>query len=377
MTEHAPVIRLLADLVAIPSMNPMGRPREGSSYSEGTLAAFVAAYLRDRGIRTEVTEVSEGRPNVIGYIDAGAAQTILLEAHLDTVHADSMEIDPFTPALRDGRLYGRGSCDTKASLAAFLRAACDFVESDRRPKYNIVLAAVSDEEYRFTGARYAVSRGLRADFGIAGEPTRLNIVRAHKGVTRWYIRAEGKAAHSAYPERGVNAIYTMAHIVTRLETLGNALLREKPHPFLGTPTLSVGVIEGGQAVNVVPDRCRVEVDRRTLPGESPAGILAPVRESLRGLEGWVVENPHLSVAGMEVPESSPIVRALAASIHRVSGACVVETAHYATDAGIYNEAGIPTVVFGPGDIAQAHTSVEHVEISQVIRAEAIIRDLLS
>ena len=122
------------DLVAIPSMNPMGRPREGSSYSEGTLAAFVAAYLRDRGIRTEVTEVSEGRPNVIGYIDAGAAQTILLEAHLDTVHADSMEIDPFTPALRDGRLYGRGSCDTKASLAAFLRATYNFIKSNRRPK---------------------------------------------------------------------------------------------------------------------------------------------------------------------------------------------------------------------------------------------------
>jgi acetylornithine deacetylase/succinyl-diaminopimelate desuccinylase-like protein len=113
MTEHTQVIRLLADLVSIPSMNPMGRPREGAFYSEGKLAAFVAAYLRERGIRTEVTEVTEGRPNVIGYIDVGAAQTILLEAHLDTVHADSMDIDPFNPVLRDGRLYGRGACEAQ------------------------------------------------------------------------------------------------------------------------------------------------------------------------------------------------------------------------------------------------------------------------
>jgi acetylornithine deacetylase/succinyl-diaminopimelate desuccinylase family protein len=370
------LIKLLSDLVAIPSMNPMGRARVGAEYSEGQVAAFCADYFRARGIATDVAEISPGRPNVIARIDAGAPETILLEAHLDTVHADSME-SPFAPSIRGGRLYGRGSCDTKASLAAFMRAACGFAERGRRPKYNIVVAAVADEEYRFTGARLAVARGLRADFGIAGEPTQLRIVRAHKGVTRWRVSTEGKAAHSAYPDRGINAIYAMGHVLARLEAYASALLKQTPHPELGTPTMSVGVIEGGQAVNIVPDRCWVEVDRRTLPGDTVHTVLAPVREALRGVEGWKFEEPYLSVAGMEVPAEMPIVLMLERALREITGSSVIESANYATDAGVYNEAGIPTIVFGPGDIADAHTSAESVDLAQVALAEQIIRSILT
>jgi acetylornithine deacetylase/succinyl-diaminopimelate desuccinylase family protein len=376
MSLDEPVIQLLADLVSIPSMNPMGRAREGPAYAEGRLASYVADYLHARGIRTETTEVAPGRPNVLGFVDAGADRTILLEAHLDTVHADNMDIPPFTPAVKDGRLYGRGSCDTKASLAAFLRAVCGIVESGRSPKYNIVIAAVVDEEYRFTGAKLAVAKGLHADFGIAGEPTQLRIIRAHKGVTRWKIVTEGKAAHSAYPGRGINAIYAMGHVLNRLEAYASALVRLSPHPELGTPTMSVGVIEGGQAVNIVPDRCWIEIDRRTLPDEDASGLLAPVREALRGVEGWTFEEPHLSVTGMDVPSGAPVVRMLEAAIRKITGDCLTETAHYATDAGVYNRAGIPTIVFGPGDIARAHTANEFVDIDQVTLAEKIIRSIL-
>ena len=210
-----------------------------------------------------------------------------------------------------------------------------------------------------------------------GEPTRLRIVRAHKGVTRWRIVTRGVAAHSAYPERGENAIYAMGHVLGRLEEYGKALRLSTPHPLLGTPSLSAGVIEGGEAVNIVPDRCVVEVDRRTLPGESPDEILGAVRRALEGVPGWKFDTPHLAVAGMELGEESPLVRLLSGAITGVCGEVRVEAAQYATDAGIYNGAGIPSVVFGPGDIAQAHTAEEWIDLGDLRSASAIVRRLIA
>jgi acetylornithine deacetylase/succinyl-diaminopimelate desuccinylase family protein len=367
-----PVVSLLADLVAIPSMNPMGRGRTGPEYSEQSLAEFVHAVLKKNSIDAELQPVLPGRPNVIGRIETGASKTIMLEAHLDTVHADSMAIEPFTPTIREGRLYGRGSCDTKGSIAAFLQAVVNVLKTPGRMRYNIVLLFVSDEEYRFTGAQHAVKKGLNADFGIAGEPTQLRIVRAHKGVTRWNIVTKGLAAHSAYPERGKNAIYAMSKIITRLEQYAADLYAGKPHQLLGAPSLSVGVIEGGQAVNIVPDHCSIEIDRRTLPNETQQSVLEPVRSLLHDLPDWEMKHPHLSVAGMEISESAPVVEALARSIRTVCGEAVIEAAQYATDAGIYNAVGIPTLVFGPGNIAQAHTDAEFIDLDQLNQAVAII-----
>ncbi|MEW6510930.1 MAG: M20 family metallopeptidase [Bacteroidota bacterium] len=376
MTED-PLVGLLADLVAIPSMNPMGRARAGAEYSEAALAGHVADYLRRHAIDVELQEVAPGRPNVIAHIDAGAAKTLLLEAHLDTVYADGMSFPPFTPAVRDGRLYGRGSCDTKGSLAAFLHAAVTCAAARKSMRYNVVLAAVADEEYKFTGATHAVAKGLRADMGIAGEPTRLRIVRAHKGVTRWKIVTTGVSAHAAYPDRGENAIYAMGGVLARLERYAAALQNSAGHPLLGPPTLSVGVIEGGQAVNVVPDRCVIEIDRRTLPGESTDAVLAAVQKTLEGVAGWRFEPPHLIAPPMETPAESPVVGELSDAIRRITGSVTFEAAPYATDAGVYGSAGIPSVVFGPGDIAQAHTADEWIEIDELQRASKIIMALLS
>lgn len=368
--------KLLSDLVAIPSINPMGRGREGSQYGEGALAEFVAEHLRHASVDVELDDVAPGRPNVMARLDVGARQTLLLEAHLDTVFADRMTIDPFRPVIREGRLYGRGACDTKGSLAAFLHVLCSYAEGIQKPKMNILLLAVADEEYGFTGAKHAVSRGLKADFGIAGEPTQLHIVRAHKGVTRWKIVTHGVAAHSAYPDRGRNAIYTMARVVARLEEHAAALVRNSPHPLLGTPTLSVGVIEGGQTVNIVPDRCMIEVDRRTLPGETDASVLGAATKALDGIENWETVGPHLSIAGMEVSAGSAVVQKLAQAVDDIVGRVAIESAQYATDAGVYNGYGIPTVVFGPGDIARAHTEEEYIEIDQLHDAVRIIERVL-
>lgn len=367
-----PVVSLLADLVAIPSMNPMGRERTGPEYSEQSIAEFVRAFLKKNSIDAELQSVLPGRPNVIARIETGAPKTIMLEAHLDTVHADSMAIEPFTPTIRDGRLYGRGSCDTKGSIATFLQAVVNVLTTPGKLRFNIVLLFVSDEEYRFTGAQHAVKKGLKADFGIAGEPTQLRIVRAHKGVTRWKIVTKGLASHSAYPERGKNAIYAMSKIITRLEHYAAGLYAGNPHELLGAPSLSVGVIEGGQAVNVVPDRCSIEIDRRTLPDETQQSVLEPVRSLLQDLPDWEMKDPHLSVAGMEISEQAPVVGALARSIKAVCGEAAIEAAQYATDAGIYNAVGIPTLVFGPGNIAQAHTDAEYIDLDQLNQAVAII-----
>jgi acetylornithine deacetylase len=241
---------------------------------------------------------------------------------------------------------------------------------------NVLVAAVADEEYQFSGARHASERGLHADFGIAGEPTRLRIVRAHKGVTRWRIVTQGRAAHSAYPERGMNAIYAMGHVLQSLEVHAAELRARPPHPVLGTPTLSVGVIEGGQAVNMVPDSCRIEVDRRTLPEESTAAVLQAVRDALAGVSDWSMDEPHLAVAGMEVAEDADVVRLLSEAIQATGRTVVIEAAHYATDAGIYNAMGIPTVVFGPGDIAQAHTASEFIDLNEYETAIRIIQQVL-
>ena len=372
-----PATSLLADLVAIPSMNPMGRGRTGPEYSEQSLAEVICSFMRKNAIDAELQPGIPGHPNVIGRISVGAPQTILLEAHLDTVHADSMTVKPFDPVVRDGKLYGRGSCDTKGSIAAFLQAVTNAVKKAGRLRYNVVLLFVSDEEYRFTGAQHAVKKGLQADFGIVGEPTQLRIVRAHKGVTRWKIVTKGIAAHSAYPERGRNAIYSMSRIVSRLETHAAELNSVTPHPVLGSPTLSVGVIEGGQAVNIVPDRCWIEIDRRTLPNETTQTVIEPVRSLLQDLPDWEIKEPHLSVSGMEVSATAPVVQALSGVMKEVLGDVVVEGAQYATDAGIYNAVGIPTVVFGPGDIAQAHTASEYISLEQLDDAVTIIERLLT
>jgi acetylornithine deacetylase/succinyl-diaminopimelate desuccinylase family protein len=372
-----PLLSLLADLVRIPSMNPMGRTRTGAAYSEAALAEYVAAYARNAGMDVDMYAVSPHRPNVIARVETGAEQTLMLEAHLDTVHADAMTISPFDPVVHDGNLYGRGACDTKGSLAAFLYAVTSLLADGSKLRHNVLLVAVADEEYQFTGARTAVAKGLHADFGIAGEPTGLHIVRAHKGVTRWRMHTQGKAAHSAYPERGENAIYRMGEILVRLDAYASGLRQTTPHPVLGPRTLSVGVIEGGQAVNIVPDSCTIEIDRRTLPGETRDDVLGPVEQLLSDISEWKMDEPHLSVEGMDVAGDAAIVRLLREAIAAEHIQPVVEGAQYTTDAGTYNGAGIPTVVFGPGDITRAHTAEEYIEVEQLNAAVRIIRRTLT
>jgi len=184
------------------------------------------------------------------------------------------------------------------------------------------------------------------------------------------------AAHSAYPERGENAIFAMGAVLARLERYAGALRNAPPHPLLGAPSLSAGVIEGGEAVNVIPARCSVDIDRRTLPGETGERVLEGARRALDGIGGWSFDPPQLSVAGIDVPEDAPAVRLLSGAVRGAGGDVRIEGAQYATDAGMLALGGIPSVVFGPGDIAQAHTAEEWIDLESLALAFAAVRRLI-
>jgi len=365
------VARLLADLVARPSVNPMGRPLAGPGVLEGAVTDYLEAHFRDLGVRHERVPIAPGRDNLLAYYDAPRPQrTILFDAHQDTVPTDGMTIDPFAARVEAGRLYGRGACDIKGGLAAMLAAFGRLVRERPAGSASVVLACTVDEEYTHLGSsRLAVDRP-QVDLAIVAEPTRLDLVNCHKGATRWKIVTRGVACHSSTPQKGVNAIYRMAPVISALARFAGRLAESTPHPVLGPPSLSVGRIEGGTSVNVVPDGCAVEIDRRLIPGEDADAARAAVNafvaaelgspDYLEALDPWV-RMPALA------PENSarwvgPVSAAVATALGRPPAVIGVP---FGTDAGPIARSGLPCLVLGPGDIAQAHTEDEWVELDQV------------
>ena len=283
------VTRLLADLVAIPSVNPMGRPLSGPGYLEGGMTEYLVQWFDALGVGVERQPVEPGRENVIARYDApGSARTVLFDVHQDTVPVEGMTIDPFTPTVEGGKLYGRGACDVKGGMAAMLSAFARLVRERPKGSASVVLACTVDEEFTHTGSSRLAHTPLGAALAVVAEPTRLQVVgNCHKGAVRWKIRTRGVACHSSTPHLRVNAIYAMAAIVAALEEHAAELGDSTPHEILGPPSMSVGRIEGGQSVNVVPDLCEIEIDRRVIPGELPARLHRPRR---RRCGHWVRES---------------------------------------------------------------------------------------
>lgn len=263
-------LSLLKDLIAIPSVNPMGRNVTGPEYYEGRLTAYLQQHLSALGVPYEVIETVPGRANVLARLESpGATKTILLDAHQDTVPVDGMTIDPFDPVEKDGRIYGRGSCDVKGGLAAMLAAFTRLATERPAGLPHVVLSCTCDEEATSLGINHLVGSWTgskaasrlcprRPDMAIVAEPTELNIVVAHRGATRWRLQTTGRACHSSRPSEGINAIYRMAKVVKCLEEFADWLPGSRPaHPLCGPATLSVGLISGGSSVNVVPDSCAI------------------------------------------------------------------------------------------------------------------------
>ncbi len=377
---------LLAELVAIPSVNPGADPDAplDRPLGEARLAAWLAARLREWGAEVTLPEVLPGRPNVIARFAGRQPERVLLfEAHMDTVAVAGMSIPPFEPAVRDGRLYGRGACDTKGPMAAMLAAIRRVQAEDGDLPLTVIFAGCCDEELGARGSRaLAATPGLAPDLAVIAEPTDLGIVHAHKGTIRWRIRTRGVAAHSSAPERGVNAIYRMAHVLAMLENDMMPRLGKRQHPLLGPATVSAGTIRGGTQVNVVPDACELGVDRRLLPGETPQAATAEMRALLEAmatrLPGFEADiEPLQFYEPLELDPQSAPCRVVAAACEQALGAARFTVAPWSSDGGVMAAAGWPAVVIGPGSIHQAHTHDECIELNALERGvdlyAAIIR----
>jgi acetylornithine deacetylase len=368
-------VRLLRDLVALPSVNPMGRKMPSQIIFENRVTDYLEQFFKGLGVKYERQHVAPQRENIIASLEGPPGPTYVWEAHQDTVPTDHMTIDPFGAKIENGKLFGRGACDIKGGMAAMLGAFARLAREKPRGAARIVMACTVDEEFTFLGVQRLVN-GLRADGAIVAEPTKLQIVKAHKGVVRWNVVATGRSCHSSSPEKGVNAIYRMGRLLVAIEEFAEELRRKRTDPLLGPATLSVGMIEGGTSVNTVPDRCRIEVDRRVIPGEDPLAAPGELDEFLRKRAG--IELPYeLEPAWLAAPALSPegsgdLIARLGKAISAIQGSFEVTAVPYGTDAATIAGAGIPSVVFGPGDIAQAHTCDEWLALDQLEQASEML-----
>lgn len=362
-----PVIDTLQHLVRINSVNSAYDGGPG----EAELADWIAAFFAARGIPTErQSTVFPGRDNVLARLPGrDRTRTLVLEAHMDTVSISGMSVPPFDPVIRQGRLYGRGACDTKAGLAAMMHTLADLKQEGTVPPCDVLLAAVIDEEYSYRGV-VRLCEGLQADAAIVAEPTELRAVIASKGVLRWAIEVQGKAAHSSKPHLGTNAIQHMRRVLEALEK-DDARLSQRSHPLVGQPTCSVGVIRGGVQVNFVPDLCTIELDRRLLPGETAEAALAEYQEMLDALPGVTARNvqPLLLVdEALDTPPEATVAQVAAQTLAAMGLNAELCGVPYGSDASKLSRAGIPSIVFGPGSIDQAHAADEFIETDQVLTA---------
>ena len=372
MTKTA---KLLSELIALPSVNSAFVPANHPHAGEARVADYLATLGKRAGLDIEFQSVLPGRQNVLARLrpSGKVRQTILLAPHLDTVNVVSDA--QFKPVTRGGRLYGRGACDTKGSVAVMFGALCDLSAMKARPRETeIIFVGLVDEEHGQSGSRFLAKKKFKADLAIVGEPTRLALATAHKGSVWLKVETPGRAAHGATPWFGDNAVHAMTRIVDALETEYSSRLKRTKHPLLGFGTVNVGTICGGTQPNIVPDSCVIGVDRRTLPGESESATRLAMSAFLKSRKlNATVSNVKLSPCpALQTSERLPLVKQFLGSIgqKRASGL------HYFCDAAVLASGGIPSVVFGPGDIAQAHTADEWIEISQLEQGRVMLLNFL-
>jgi acetylornithine deacetylase len=399
---------ILGRLVSIPSVNPMGGPGLDAEFGEARLTDWLQEQFQQAGLAIERQTVAPGRDNLFARLDGRTppetgGPLLLFDAHQDTVPVDGMTIEPWTPSLREGRLYGRGACDVKGGMAAMITTLLRLAGERPSSRPTIVMSCTVNEEYGFSGITALVGRignpsclrdGLptrsaekpattgspllprRPDAAIVAEPTSLDVVVAHKGVARWRLHTRGRAAHSSRPQSGENAVYHMARVLLELERYQQELDAGPVHPLCGPASLSVGTIRGGASVNTIPDRATIEIDRRLRPDESLAAVQEHLADNLAGHLGkafpleW--EAPSMHAPALSDEHNGPLSQRLAAAAREVSGHSERIGAAYATNAAFLAAAGVPTVVFGPGSIEQAHTADEWISLDQVQQAAEIL-----
>ena len=379
------LIATLSDLIAIPSVNPMGLPLEGPEYREGRVTDYLETLFKRHRLPYERQTVEPRRENIVVRVDGAASdELIMFEAHQDTVPVTGMTIEPWNPVVNDGRIYGRGACDIKGGLTAMLGALVRVAEERPPDMPTLVMACTVNEEHGFSGAvalEQLWTHGSsvlprRPDAAVIAEPTCLQVVVAHKGVVRWKCHVLGRAAHSSQPELGENAIFRMADVLAALERYQRDVVGSLgDHPRCGKPTLSVGTIAGGMSVNIVPDRATIEIDRRLGPSEEPVAARQHVIDYIaEHCPGARVEHepPFLTALGLCDDENDAVAAALTEAGQAVVGSCSCVGVPFGTNASTTAAVGVPSVVFGPGSIDQAHTADEWLPIDELVSASEIL-----
>jgi acetylornithine deacetylase len=378
--DPAAITELLQALVSIPSLNPSLVP---GGPGEREIAHYLAGACERLGMQVALEEVVPGRPNVVAVlpgVDPARGRSLLLNGHTDTVGTAGME-DPFTPVVRQDRLYGRGAYDMKGSLAAMVGAVEAILRAGMRPRGDVTLTFAIDEEYASLGTA-AIARTRRADASIVTEPTGLRICVAHKGFTWATIRTEGQAAHGSDYAAGVDAILRMGRVLSAMERWDLDVLARRSHPLLGRPSMHASLITGGEGPSTYPPWCELVLERRTLPQETADDVRMELETILAALrEGDPRFRASLEVTlarpGLEVDRHAAIVQALHGALERHTGAVPEYVGLSAWfDAALLAEAGSPTVIFGPAGEGW-HARVEHVNVPSVVTcAEVLARVIM-
>ena len=371
------LVELLKELVKIDSVNPTLVP---GAAGEEEIAEYLRDWMNAHGLETEIVEVEPGRPNVVGVLKgSGGGKSLMFNGHIDTVGADYMTIDPFTPKIEENTLYGRGSYDMKGGLVASMAAVKAIVDSSVELRGDVILAGVCDEEYASIGTEHLM-KDTRVDAAIVGEPTGFNIQVAHKGFAWIDVMTHGFAAHGSAYKVGVDAIAKMGHVLIGIEALQSILLEEE-HPLVGPGSVHASIIGGGRELSTYPDRCKLEIERRLIPEENRDDVEEEMKNLLQSLrEGDPKFKADYEItfyrAPMEVDPEEDICRLLKDETTKTLGVAPRFTGGSGwMDTQIIYEKGIPAVAYGPiGD--GAHAAVEWVDLDSVYKAAQVQTEVI-
>jgi acetylornithine deacetylase len=366
-------VALLRELVRIDSRNPSlvsGAP------GEQLVARRLGQVLTEWGLDVQLHEVAPGRSNVVATLRGRgrAKRSLMFNGHTDVVGVEGMTHPPFDAQERDGRVFGRGACDMKGGVAAMCAAAARVkgeLEGD------LIITAVADEEWQSLGTSAMLAAGVRADAAIVTEPTRLTIMPAHKGFAWIEVVVRGRAAHGSRWDIGIDAIRYAGLLLAELDRVDGEELPRRTHPLLGRASLHAATIEGGIGLSTYPDRCVLRVERRTIPGERTDDVVGEVNAACSRLRQ---RRPDFDATvtllfaqpPSDVSTTSPIVSALSETLSRHGLPTAPSGMSAWTDAALLNQAGIPAICFGPGNMGLAHAAEEYIEVAEIEQATEIL-----
>jgi acetylornithine deacetylase len=368
--------KLTQELVQINSTNPSLTP---DGKGEAEIGTFVARKLKELGLEVTTSEIAPGRVNVVGVLKgSGSGKSLLLNAHMDTVGVEGMHIDPFGGELRQGRVYGRGAQDMKGSFAAMIAAAKAIVDAGIRLRGDLLITGVADEEYNSIGTE-ALVKQFKADGAIVTEPTDMHICRAHRGFIWFEVETIGRAAHGSRYNEGIDANMRMGRFLGELEKLEQELLQRKGHELAGPPSLHAALIQGGTEISKYAERCKLTIERRTVPGETVEGATVELQEIIDRL---AKQDPTFKATvkatfwrePFEVREDAEIVRILEKALDERLGHHPEHTGQtFWTDAALIADAGMETVILGPTGYG-LHSAEEWVEMDSVVNLAYVLAE---